>query len=167
MAMNFIKCKMKNKRSIIFTLVRALSKKSFTISFVESATCGMLARMINTVPKTSDVFLGSIICYHESVKTSLLKIKPSLIKKHTAESQQVTDALVKKLRLLIPADIMVSVTGITTDDGSGKTPGTMFITIKAGRRLHRFKKVFKGSSEVIKKQCCYFIFSSITGIIQS
>jgi nicotinamide-nucleotide amidase len=157
-----------NRRKIIFNLVKKLKEGELEVAFAESATCGMLAQMLNTVPGTSDVFAGSIVCYKESVKTSLLNIKPSLIKKHTAESQQVTDALVKNLYRLIPADICVAVTGLTTPDGSetkNKPAGTMFVSIHYKNQLKKFKKVFNGSPLEIRRKASLFVFSSIQKII--
>jgi nicotinamide-nucleotide amidase len=159
-----------NSRKIIFRLISELAVQQLTLSLVESATCGMAAQMLNTVPGTSDVFLGSIVCYHESVKTSLLKVKPALIKKYTAESQQVTDAITRNLKKLIPADIYAGVTGLSTDGGTesaAKPVGTMFVSIYYKNRLHRFKKKFNGSPIEIRKKSCLFIFSSIYKIISN
>jgi nicotinamide-nucleotide amidase len=158
-----------NSRTIVFKLLEELKERNLTLSLVESATCGMASHMLNTVPGTSDVFLGSIICYHESVKTSLLKVKSSLIKKHTPESQAVTDALTKNLRLLIPADINAGVTGLATDGGtesSAKPVGTMFVAVYYKRRLRRFKKVFNGTPSEIRKKSCLLIFSCILKVLR-
>lgn len=63
--------------------------------------------------------MRGIVCYNEKLKTDLLKIKSSLIKKCTTESQEVTDALAKNLFHLISADFYVSITdlnALSTDD---------------------------------------------------
>jgi nicotinamide-nucleotide amidase len=151
-------------KSLVRKLVKLLIEKQLTVSFAESVTCGLASNELNCKPGTSDVFMGSIVCYNEKVKTNLLKVDPLLIKKHTAESQEVTDALAINLQQLIYADIYVAFTGLNADGGS-ETPekpvGTVFFSLLYKGKLVRCRKLFKGSPLRIKKEACREVYKLI------
>jgi nicotinamide-nucleotide amidase len=151
-------------KSLVRKLVKLLIEKQLTVSFAESVTCGLASNELNCKPGTSDVFMGSIVCYNEKVKTNLLKVDPLLIKKHTAESQEVTDALAINLQQLIYADIYVAITGLNADGGS-ETPekpvGTVFFSLLYKGKLVRCRKLFKGSPLRIKKEACREVYKLI------
>ena len=149
-------------------LVKLLTKKKLTIAFAESVTCGLAAHQLSTVKGTSEVLKGAIICYDETVKTSLLKVKHSLIKKFSAESQEVTDALATNLGSLIKADVHAAFTGLSSDGASeheGKPVGTIFFSIRYKNKMYRTKKLFRGSPLKIKKKACVNMYKRIIQII--
>lgn len=151
-------------------LATLLKEKELTIAFAESMTCGLAAHCLGGVSHTSDFFKGSVICYDEEVKTSLLKVKPALIEKHTAESAQVTDALAKNLQHLIKADVYAAVTGLAAHGGSeskSKPVGTVFYTVYFKRKLFREKKKFSGTPLHIKKKACKEFYRFITTVIKA
>ncbi|MGN6532644.1 MAG: CinA family protein [Ginsengibacter sp.] len=151
-------------KSLVKKLIKLLIEKKLTVSFAESVTCGLASNGLNCTPGTSDVFRGSIVCYNEEVKTNLLKIDAELIKKFTAESQEVTDALAMNLQQLIEADIYVAITGLNADGGS-ETPekpvGTVFFSLLHNGKLIRCRKLFKGSPQRIKKEACKQVYKMI------
>src|SRR5688500_12395523 len=127
------------QKKINNSLVRLLLKNDLTIAFAESVTCGMAAHQLSTVIGTSTVLKGSIVCYHESVKKELFGISSALIRKHTAESQQVTNLLARKLKRLVDADIHAAITGLAAPGGSEtktKPVGTIFFSVLYKRKLY-------------------------------
>ena len=97
-------------------------------------------------------------------------LSEALIKKHTAESQVITDKLVRKLKLLIKADVHASITGLAAAGGSenrNKPVGTVYYSVLYKNKLSRKKKQFRGSPLEIKKRSCAFLFSFISQIIKS
>jgi len=138
-------------------LVKYLQKKKLTVAFAESMSCGLVTHQLNTVKGTSDVLKGSIICYMEEVKINLLNIPKALIKKHTAESQQVTDALAKNLQKIIDADVCAAITGLAAPGGSEcktKPVGTVFYSVYYKNKIFKEKKNFRGTPLEIKKKAC-------------
>ena len=151
-------------------LVRLLLKNELTIAFAESVTCGMAAHQLSTVIGTSTVFMGSIVCYQESVKKDLFGIPAGIIKKYTAESQQVTDLLAKKLGKLINADIHAAITGLAAPGGSEtkiKPVGTIFFSVVYKRKLHTLRKKLTGTPTGIRKKACNNLYSFILHILHS
>jgi nicotinamide-nucleotide amidase len=145
-------------------LVKLLLSKNLTLALAESVTCGLAAHQLATVKGTSEVLKGSIVCYTEEVKTGLLGVKKSLIKKYTAESAQVTDALVNGLRKLIDADIYVAITGLSSEGGSetkGKPVGTTFISFWFKSKKYKVRKVFRGTPLQIRRKMCAELYREI------
>ena len=151
-------------------LIRHLMSRNLKIAFAESVTCGYLTHQLSTAKGTSDVLEGSVICYNEEVKKSLLGISPAMLKKHTAESQRVTDEMARKLSRLIKADIYVAVTGLATDGGSEtktKPVGTVFITVFVRKKLFRLRKRYYGKPLDIKKKATADTFYLLLKILKS
>ncbi|MDT3405480.1 nicotinamide mononucleotide (NMN) deamidase PncC [Mucilaginibacter terrae] len=78
-----------------------------------------------------------------------------MFEQFTPESQEVTDELTKRLVAVIPADVCVGVTGLTTPGGSEtryKPVGTMFVSMLFNGQLINARWVFEGSIEDIIHQ---------------
>ncbi|KAA8483560.1 nicotinamide-nucleotide amidase [Arcticibacter tournemirensis] len=140
--------------SVIACCIKIL-EKGLKISFAESASTGRLIYDFTSVPNCGNIIKGSIVCYDRSVKEELFKIPAEVIDEHSAESAEVTQLLAENLRDLLPADIVVAVTGLASPGGS-ETPekpvGTMFVhgIIKDKPWSRRF--FFEGSPDDIVAQ---------------
>jgi len=134
---------------------KLLAEQKLTIAFVESATAGWLCSEFALTEQSGQVLKGGITCYDASLKESLLGVPHELIACYTPESQDVTDELARRLGRLIPAEVYVAVTGLTTPGGS-ETPkkpvGTMFVSVLIKDRLHSNRYNFNGGCEAIIKQ---------------
>ncbi len=142
-------------------LANLLKEKELTIAFAESMTCGLLTHKLGTIAGTSDVLTGSVICYQSKVKTDVLRVKKTIIKKHTPESQIVTDQLAKGLKKLIKADVHAAITGLAAEGASEtktKPVGTVFYAFLYKKKLYRSKKRFTGSPMQIKEKACAEFF---------
>ena len=151
-------------------LANLLKERELTIAFAESMSCGLLSHKLGTVAGTSDVLIGSIVCYQPKAKIKILKVKKSLIKKHTAESQVVTDKLAKGLSKIIKADIHAAITGLSAAGGTetkAKPVGTVFYSFIYKNKLYKLKKRFTGSPLQIKEKACAEFFKFITRKIKT
>lgn len=129
--------------------------KELTIAFVESASTGRLIYDFTSVPNCGQIVKGSIVCYDRSVKENLLKVPAEAIDKYSAESEEVTHLLAEGLKSLIPADIIVAVTGLASPGGSEsdeKPVGTMFIHMVIGEKNLKSKLHFEGDPNEIIAQ---------------
>lgn len=120
------------------------------LAFAESATAGRMAFEFSLCPQSGSILKGGLVCYDASVKTDVLGLDPELIEKFTPESAEVTQAMAHRLQYLIPSDIQVAVTGLTTPGGSEnkeKPVGTMFLHINLKHRSIAQKVAFHGSPE--------------------
>lgn len=151
-------------------LITLCQQRNLTLSLAESMTAGLATYYLSAVRGTCNVLQGSIVCYDSRVKTGILAIDPELIDRYTAESQEVTDALVRKLPERIPADIYAAVTGLA-DEGGSETPekpvGTVFFSVLWKENVYRKSKFFKGSPADIKKQACLALYAFILNLLGS
>jgi nicotinamide-nucleotide amidase len=134
---------------------RILAKNKLTIAFAESATAGWLCSEFALTEQSGQVLKGGITCYDASLKVSLLGVPQQLIDQCTPESMEVTKEMAYRLGKLIPADVYVTVTGLTTPGGSEtaeKPVGTMFVYALIRDNSASFREVFKGSCEEIIHQ---------------
>lgn len=139
------------------TLIHFLQQRGETLALAESVTAGLACHRLAGVKGACDVLMGSIVCYAEDMKKELLGVPSSLIKRYTAESQQVTDALAKKLSHKITADVCVAVTGLAADGGSeskDKPVGTVFLAMYYKRKIYRKRLQLKGTPIQIRQKAC-------------
>jgi nicotinamide-nucleotide amidase len=114
---------------------KMLIGKKLSLAFAESATAGRLTADFSLIDHAGDFLKGGIACYDASLKEALLHVDHALIEKFTPESMEVTKAIAEGLKVLIPADIHIGITGLTCPGGSEtaeKPVGTMFVYAHSG-----------------------------------
>ena len=154
-----------NRNKKVNSFVKHLKELGLTLALAESMTCGLASHFLSTCKGTADVLLGSIVCYTPEVKTSLLKVKPALIKKYSAESKEVTIALALNLRKIIRADICAAITGLASAGGSEtktKPPGTVFFSILYKGKQYNHRVVFRGTPLEIREKSAMYLYDKIT-----
>ncbi len=113
-----------------------------TISVAESCTGGGISSMLTNSPGSSDYFLGGVISYHDSVKTSLLGVKESQLEKWGAVSKPVAKLMAGGVRLLLGTSWGLSITGIAGPGGGteDKPVGLVYIGLaKPDGKVECFK----------------------------
>ncbi|HEX8376511.1 MAG TPA: CinA family protein [Pedobacter sp.] len=139
----------------VIACCHTILSKDLTIAFVESASTGRLIYDFTSVPNCGEIVKGSIVCYDRSVKENLLKVPSQIIDQYSAESPEVTQLLAEGLLELIPADIVVAVTGLASPGGSEtaeKPVGTMFVHSIIKGKAWKTSLLFEGSPDEIIAQ---------------
>ncbi|WP_224773297.1 competence/damage-inducible protein A [Metabacillus idriensis] len=109
-------------------LLRHLRQRDMTISAAESLTGGLFSDHLTAVKGTSDVFKGTIVCYTNEVKQSILKVSKETLENRGAVSEQCAREMAEQIRKMTNSDIGISFTGIAGEDPvEGKEPGTVYI----------------------------------------
>jgi nicotinamide-nucleotide amidase len=125
---------------ITLNLLKQVKK---TISLAESCTGGRISSEITKIPGASSVFLGSIVCYSNKLKTDFLKIETSLLETKGAVSPEVATLLAENIRALTGSDYSVAVTGISGPDGGSsdgsKPVGLVYISLNTSEKTEVFK----------------------------
>jgi len=112
--------------SIIMDLA---AEKGWTLATAESATGGMVAARITSIPGASAFFRGSVVAYHEDVKRGVLGVSSDLIREHGVVSEPVAIAMADGAAEALGADVAVSVTGSAGPDPQERQVGTMVIAV--------------------------------------
>lgn len=108
-----------------------LRKTVKTMAVAESCTGGNIARMITSVPGSSDYFKGGVIAYDNEVKINLLGVDRMIIEKHGAVSKPVVIQMAEAIKNRLNSDYAVATSGIAGPaGGTGEKPvGTVWIAV--------------------------------------
>jgi nicotinamide-nucleotide amidase len=103
--------------------------RGLTLATAESCTGGLVASRLTSVAGSSDVFLGSVVSYANSVKESELGVPAAVLEEHGAVSAETAEAMARGARERLGADVAVSVTGIAGPGGAtpGKPVGLVYL----------------------------------------
>ncbi|MBM5810109.1 MAG: competence/damage-inducible protein A [Cyanobacteria bacterium M_surface_9_m1_291] len=117
--------------SLASVLLEQLRRRGHTVAVAESCTGGGLSAALAAVPGASDVFLGGVIAYANSVKQELLGVAPELLETHGAVSDPVALAMAEGARRHTGATWALAVTGIAGPAGGSddKPVGLVHIAI--------------------------------------
>lgn len=141
-----------NDDSLASVTGELLRRRRKTLAIAESCTGGLVSHLITEVPGSSDVLLGSVVAYSNSVKKRTLQVPPALLARHGAVSPEVARSMARHVREIFGADHGLGITGIAgPSGGSKKKPvGLVFIALadRTGCRVKRF--VFLGKRSDIK-----------------
>jgi nicotinamide-nucleotide amidase len=126
-----------------------LNKHHLSLGTVESATGGLIAHLITAVPGSSDYYKGSIVSYNDSVKTSLVGVKPQTLEKHGAVSAQVAEQMADYGRRVLDVDVCISDTGIAGPTGAtlNKPLGLFYLGLASKEGSYNRKHIFTGNRQ--------------------
>ena len=127
--------------SIVISL---LNKKNQTLSVAESCTGGNLGAEITSIEGSSNVFLGGIIAYNNSIKQNLLDIPSSILEKYGAVSQPVVKLMAQSIRKHFSSDWSIAISGIAGPGGgsASKPVGLVEMAICGPNYIESEQKIF-------------------------
>ena len=131
-------------------VLAACRKRGLRLAVAESCTGGMLGTRLTAVPGSSDVFLGGVIAYDNSVKRELLGVTDADLEQHGAVSGEVASAMAGAVRRMLKADIGIGITGVAGPGGgtSAKPVGMVWVAIAGLRDEARCLRLFGTRDEV-------------------
>ena len=115
--------------TIEVVVLRLLAERGWTLATAESATGGMVASRITSVPGASKVYQGSVVAYAPEVKQSMLGVDPAVIDEHGVVSEPVAVAMAEGTLRALGVDVAVGVTGSAGPDPLEQPTGTMAIAV--------------------------------------
>jgi nicotinamide-nucleotide amidase len=103
--------------------------RGLTLATAESCTGGMVAARLTSVPGSSDVFVGGVVAYANTVKASELGVAQEVLDQHGAVSAETAAAMAHGVRARLGVDIGVAVTGVAGPGGGTeeKPVGLVFV----------------------------------------
>jgi len=133
--------------SLASVVLEALRRRGETLAVAESCTGGGLGAALTAVSGASDVFLGGVIAYANSVKQGLLGVPAELLEQHGAVSDPVARAMAEGARRISGSTWALAITGIAGPGGgsAGKPVGQVHIAL-AGPQGSSSEAVVFGSS---------------------
>ena len=114
--------------------VKLLKERGLTLATAESCTGGRIAERLTALPGVSSVYRGGVVSYWTSVKAAVLGVPQETLDTYGAVSEQTAWAMAEGAHRITGADIAVSVTGLSTPDGTFCRPLDL-----GGRRRDRIQ----------------------------
>ena len=122
---------------------KLLKEKNKIVGTAESCTGGYIAHLLTREAGASDKYNGTIVCYSNAVKKSVLKVSPETIDKEGAVSEETVLQMVKGAVEVLNTDYAIATSGIMgPDGGTPKKPvGTVWIAVgsKNSVTAHKFQ----------------------------
>lgn len=121
-----------------------LRQKGWKLATAESCTGGLIGHRITDIPGSSDYYLGGVVAYAYEAKVAVLGVSWDTLQKHGAVSRETVLEMARGARILLGADIAVSVSGIAGPGGAtpDKPVGTTWLGLSTVEgewaRVHRF-----------------------------
>ncbi len=112
---------------IVLDLAR---ERGWTLGTAESATGGMVAARLTSVPGSSASYVGSIIAYSAGAKHDLLDVPQGVIDAHGLVSEETALAMAEGGAVRLPADVVVAVTGSAGPEPLEAPVGTMVVAVR-------------------------------------
>lgn len=141
----------------ILSIVNVLRDKGLTLGFAESCTGGLLSSYFTELAGVSDIFVGAIVSYANSVKKNFLKVSEETFKNQGAVSLECARQMAVGVRDALNVSYSVAITGIAGPSGGTKEKpvGTVFIAIAgAENEVRVFEHHLSGDRKQIQTQTC-------------
>ena len=137
------------EREIVENFNDTLIQHKVTIVCAESMTGGLFASTITSANGAMKVLQGGIVAYDTDVKTQILGVPKEIIDRHTAESQETTDAMCQGLRKLYPqADLFIAITGVAEESPLNDVPeGKVYLSMFYRETGYRYDTILVPQDE--------------------
>ncbi|OIJ09970.1 competence/damage-inducible protein A [Anaerobacillus arseniciselenatis] len=140
--------------SLIDETLALLQERNITVASAESYTGGSFCASLTEKAGVSSVYKGSIICYSNDVKRSVLQVPSEVFEKYGAVSSECAKLLAENVRRLLDTDVGISFTGVA---GPGqieeKEVGTVYIAVSTrGRDTKTYPLKLAGTREQIQSR---------------
>jgi nicotinamide-nucleotide amidase len=110
---------------VVLTL---LAERGWTLATAESATAGLIAARITSVPGASEIFRGGAVVYATDLKASMLDV-PQEVLDEGVVSEATALFMAEGAADRLQADVAVAVTGSAGPDPQEREIGTMIIGV--------------------------------------
>ncbi|MCQ2388130.1 MAG: nicotinamide-nucleotide amidohydrolase family protein [Kiritimatiellae bacterium] len=145
-------------------LVALLKARGVTCATAESCTGGGVGAAITGVPGSSEVYLGGVVSYANSVKHGVLGVPQTVLDTVGAVSSESAAAMAAGVRGLVGADVAVSVTGIAGPGGgtAEKPVGLVWFGLATRDGVRAEKAIFRGDRERVRAQAVTHALGMLT-----
>ena len=145
-----------------------MKDKGVILASAESCTGGWLAKIITDIPGSSKWFTGSVVCYSNESKTSLLGVQENTLIDFGAVSGDTVMEMVDGLFDRTNADVAVGVSGIAGPDGGTDDKPVGLVWLSWGKRdksVYAKPYNFKGDREEVRKQSIAQILNNLQDLL--
>lgn len=128
----------------------ACRRRDVKLSVAESCTGGLLGARLTAIPGSSEVFVGGILAYDNSVKRAMLGVTDEELEEHGAVSEVVASKMARAVRERLKTDIGIAITGVAGPGGgtAAKPVGMVWVALDGIGAQARCLRLFGTREEV-------------------
>jgi nicotinamide-nucleotide amidase len=143
-------------------------RRGVRIAVAESCTGGMLGERLTAIPGSSDVFVGGVIAYDNSVKRSLLGVSDVDLSELGAVSEEVAMQMARGVRERVGADIGIGITGVAGPGGgtAAKPVGMVWVALAGLGERARCLRLF-GTRQEVRQRAAQAALDMVRRALQS
>lgn len=133
-------------RSTEEALLLSARRRRATVACAESCTGGLIGGALTSLAGSSDIFLGSAVCYADGAKKKLLSVSDEILAERGAVSAETARAMAAGARVLYGSTLALAVTGVAGPGGgsSEKPVGTVWFGVATDGGCGAFLRTFSG-----------------------
>lgn len=134
-------------------LINILKVNKLTLGSAESITGGLFASSIVSVSGASEVFLGGIVSYANSVKENVLNVSKEIIDTHGVVSEEVVIEMANSCQKLLGVDVAVSFSGNAGPEVLDQKPvGAIWTCLKVEDLSYTYYDILSGTRNEIREE---------------
>lgn len=136
-------------------IITTANLKGIRIGLAESATGGLCSHRLTNIPGSSQCLMGSVVCYTNEIKESVLGVKKETLNNFSAVSAETATEMALGLFSNFKLDIAISITGVAgPGGGSERTPvGSVYIgRMVKGKKTSAEYFQISGDRELVKQR---------------
>ena len=139
---------------VVEALNEALRRAGKRVAVAESCTGGLIAKRITDRPGSSEVFVGGVIAYDNSVKVAELGVSEDDLRAHGAVSEAVARQMARGVAERFGAEAGIGITGIAGPGGGTpeKPVGLVWLAIALDGELEAHRSSLIGGREAIRER---------------
>ena len=139
--------------SVEEVVVRRFEAEGRTIAVAESASAGMVADRLASVPGASAVLLGGAVAYTAAAKVELCGVDRAVVEAHGTVAEETTEAMAVGIRERLGADVGVATTGVAGPDPVGDVPvGTLVWALATAAGVRSWSRSLPGDREQVRRR---------------
>ncbi len=146
----------------------ACRRRGVKIAVAESCTGGLLGARLTAVAGSSDVFVGGVLAYDNSIKRDWLDVSDADLEEHGAVSEEVARAMANSIRTGMSADIGIAITGVAGPGGGTATKpvGMVWVAVEGIGAEARCLRLF-GTREEVRQRAVQAALDMVRRAIQT
>jgi nicotinamide-nucleotide amidase len=139
-------------------IMECAAARGLTICTAESCSAGRLALALSKMEGASEHFMGGVVAYTKEMKIRMLDVPQDVLRKKTAVSADVAEAMAVGAVKRSGADVGVSITGVAgpEPDEDGNPVGLVYCAVAHQDGESDYIKLYcksKKSDEIIDEAC--------------
>lgn len=139
---------------IVESLSAALRRTGRNLAVAESCTGGLIAKRMTDLAGASDVFLGGIVAYDNSVKVAQLDVSREDLEREGAVSETVARQMARGVKARFGADAAIGITGVAGPGGGTeeKPVGTVWVAVAVDDEMEARRLSLVGDRRAIRER---------------